>query len=69
MGKPKKNNTTSVKEDVKKIEFLGKKVQYVGLLGARFSCTWCKRSFKKGMVSEFKGNLFCNEDCIKASLK
>jgi hypothetical protein len=65
MGKPKKSQT-STKEDLskKKIEQLGKKVQYIGLLGTSFKCPNCKTTFKKGMVSEFKGIHYCSEDCV-----
>lgn len=64
MGKPKKN-----KLDDHKPEVLGKKVKFIGLFGARFECFFCKRHIKSGMVSEYKNQLYCNEDCIKMSLK
>lgn len=67
MGKPKKaaTSTASTKDDLKKKpELLGKKIKYIGLLGAKFTCK-CGRSFRKGMVSEYQGILYCSEDCIK----
>lgn len=70
MGKPKKSSSSAVKEVIKKVEQqLGKKAQYIGLLGARFSCPICNRSFKRGMVSEYQGKLYCSEDCVKLSTK
>ena len=66
MGKPKKSAQTAVKEvAVKKVELLGKKVQYIGVLGAKFTCPTCTTSFKKGMVSEYNGTFYCSEGCIK----
>lgn len=63
MGKPKS------KSDNQENQLLGKKVKYIGLLGAKFECANCKRNIKTGMVSEYGGSLFCNEDCIKMSMK
>ncbi len=64
MGKPKKNNKTptgQVKVAVK--EPIGKTVQYIGLVGARFQCPNCARTFRKGMVREFNKNYYCSESC------
>lgn len=62
MGKPKSKSENQS-------ELLGKKIKYIGLLGANFECAYCKRKFKTGMVSEYGDRLFCNDDCIKISLK
>jgi len=62
MSKAKKNKSGDQKVQ------LGKKVLYIGLFSARFTCNFCERHIKKGMVSEYAGKLFCNEDCIKMSL-
>lgn len=69
MGKPKKNAKTSQKDEQKRAVDLGKKVRYIGLLNAKFVCHFCTKSFKRGMVSEYKNNLYCSEDCIKMESK
>lgn len=69
MGKPKKNAKTSQRDEIKKVVDLGKRVRYIGLLNAKFTCHYCSRSFKRGMVSEYKDNLYCSEDCIKIENK
>jgi len=68
MGKPKKNAKTGGREiaDTAIIQ-LGKKVRYIGSHDAVFTCD-CSRSFKKGMISEYKGKFYCSEDCIRRSL-
>ena len=63
MGKPKSNKSEDQNQS------LGKKVRYIGLLGAKFECANCKRKIKTGMVSEYGNRLFCNEDCIKMLIK
>jgi hypothetical protein len=42
----------------------GKKNKYIGLAGKSFSCPSCPRTFKHGMVSEYKNVLYCSENCI-----
>lgn len=43
----------------------GKKLLYVGLLGARFRCFYCGAYKKKAMVVEYDSHLFCSHDCTK----
>ena len=68
MGKPKKNAKTGLSQREVK-EPVGKKIMYIGFFGASESCVYCKRQFKKRMISEYNNKFFCNDDCIKAYLK
>lgn len=62
MGKSKKNRDYSSTRTL-----LGKKVFYIGLLGASKACHFCGAKKHKGMFSEYNNNFYCNEDCIKMS--
>ena len=67
MGKPKKAQAkTSVPEKYVAPKQLGTKFMYIGLGGARKTCTFCGKQFKKKMMSEYKGKHFCGENCVKA---
>lgn len=61
MSKVKKN-----KQVVK--EKLGKPILYLGLGNTFQNCVFCNRKFTKQIVLEFKGKLFCNDDCIRMYL-
>jgi hypothetical protein len=66
MGKPKKSQTPQVTTVVKTVqEVLGKKALYIGVLGARFHCKTCGRTYKKGMILEYQNNRYCSETCIR----
>lgn len=66
MGKPKKAQSKSVPDKVVAPKDLGSKFLYIGLGGARKACTFCGKTFKKKMMSDYKGKHFCGERCIKA---
>jgi hypothetical protein len=66
MGKPKKAQAKSAPDKYVAPKDLGNKVMYIGLGGARKACAFCGKTFKKKMMSEFKGKHFCNENCVKA---
>jgi hypothetical protein len=66
MGKPKKAQAAVTVIDKKEpAKILGNKVLYIGVAGKRQSCHSCGATYKKKIVSEYKGMYFCNEDCIK----
>lgn len=59
--KPAKTPTDFIN---KKVEVPGKSVRYIGIGGKVFSCPSCDRSFSRGMVFEFKDNMYCSRRCI-----
>lgn len=63
MGKPVKKHNK--KEELQPL--LGKRVKCIGLGGAIYQCQGCYMVKKRGMFSEYEGNLYCTEYCIKQS--
>lgn len=44
---------------------LGEKFLYIGN-GSKNKCHSCQRGSRRGMVSKYKGNWFCSENCVVA---